>query len=71
MRETFRYAVVELVAPLQDLKRADELLLLPRKDRALATGMAAILAPDPTPERKANRINRKDASHRILLQSLH
>ena len=65
MGETFRHPVVELAAPPQDLKRADELLPLPRKDSAVATGTSAILAPEPTPERKANRGNRKDASSHV------
>jgi hypothetical protein len=62
MGETFRHPVVEVAAPPQDLKRADEPLLTPRKDRAVATGAVAIPTPDPTPERQANRANRTGAS---------
>lgn len=60
--EAFRYPVIELAAPPQDLKRDDGPPLVPRKNWAVATGTTAIPTPDPIPERQANRANRKHAS---------
>ena len=59
-----------LSRPPQVPQREDEPFLAPKKDRAVATLTAAFPTPEPTPERKTTRANRKDASTRAGIAAI-